>query len=132
MGRSGAERANVFQQEGRGFLGKLKAADHVLAPLVGDGREVGDPALQVFELANGQVELGTDHGGDRQHLERCRRQLLQPSSDHGAHAISEKGTHVLGAQAGTQQLNQVFEKAGFRHFRQAAQTPFNLVFEARP
>jgi ubiquinone/menaquinone biosynthesis C-methylase UbiE len=48
-----------------------------------------------------------------------------------AHAMSEKGTHVLGAQAGPQQLAQVFEKAGFRHFRQAAQTPFNLILEAR-
>jgi ubiquinone/menaquinone biosynthesis C-methylase UbiE len=48
-----------------------------------------------------------------------------------AHAISEKGTHVLGAQAGPQQLAQVFEKAGFRRFRQAAQTPFNLILEAR-
>jgi SAM-dependent methyltransferase len=48
-----------------------------------------------------------------------------------AHAISENGTHVLGAQAGPQQLQQVFEKAGFRRFRKAAQTPFNLILEAR-
>lgn len=48
-----------------------------------------------------------------------------------AHAISEHGTHSLGAQAGKGQLSHVFEKAGFRHFRQAMQTPFNLVLEAR-
>jgi ubiquinone/menaquinone biosynthesis C-methylase UbiE len=48
-----------------------------------------------------------------------------------AHAISENGTHVLGAQAGARQLNQVFEKAGFRRFRQATHTPFNLILEAR-
>lgn len=48
-----------------------------------------------------------------------------------AHAMSENGTHVLGAQAGPQQLQQVFEQAGFRRFRQAARTPFNLVLEAR-
>jgi SAM-dependent methyltransferase len=48
-----------------------------------------------------------------------------------AHAISENGTHVLGAQAGPQRLREVFEKAGFRRFRQAAQTPFNLILEAR-
>jgi len=48
-----------------------------------------------------------------------------------AHAISENGTHVLGAQAGPRQLREVFEKAGFRRFRQATQTPFNLVLEAR-
>ena len=47
------------------------------------------------------------------------------------HAISEHGTHALGAQAGTRQLHHVFEKAGFRRFREAAQTPFNLILEAR-
>jgi SAM-dependent methyltransferase len=48
-----------------------------------------------------------------------------------AHAISENGTHVLGAQAGAQKLEQVFAEAGFRHFREAAKTPFNLIIEAR-
>jgi SAM-dependent methyltransferase len=49
-----------------------------------------------------------------------------------AHAISENGTHVLGAQAGRAQLGRVFEQAGFRRFRTAKQTPFNLILEARP
>jgi 2-polyprenyl-3-methyl-5-hydroxy-6-metoxy-1,4-benzoquinol methylase len=49
-----------------------------------------------------------------------------------AHAISENGTHVLGAQAGEKQLAQVFHKAGFQHFRKATATPFNLILEARP
>ena len=48
-----------------------------------------------------------------------------------AHAISEKGTHVLGAQAGEKRLADVFRQAGFRHLRRAAATPFNLVIEAR-
>jgi hypothetical protein len=48
-----------------------------------------------------------------------------------AHAISEHGTHALGAQAGKGQLGHIFEKAGFGHFRQAMQTPFNLILEAR-
>lgn len=48
-----------------------------------------------------------------------------------AHAISENGTHVLGAQAGPQRLREVFEKAGFRHFREAMRTPFNMILEAR-
>jgi hypothetical protein len=38
---------------------------------------------------------------------------------------------VLGAQAGETRLGHVFEKAGFRHFRKAVQTPFNLILEAR-
>ena len=48
-----------------------------------------------------------------------------------AHAISEGGTLVLGAQAGEKRLTDVFRKAGFTHFRRAAETPFNLILEVR-
>jgi SAM-dependent methyltransferase len=48
-----------------------------------------------------------------------------------AHAISEGGSLVLGAQAGPKRLADVFRKAGFTHFRRAAETPFNLIFEVR-
>jgi SAM-dependent methyltransferase len=48
-----------------------------------------------------------------------------------AHAISEGGKLVLGAQAGEGRLAEVFRKAGFTHFRRAAETPFNLILEAR-
>ncbi len=39
---------------------------------------------------------------------------------------------ALGAQAGQARLQQVMAEGGFRRFRRAAQTPFNLVLEARP
>lgn len=48
-----------------------------------------------------------------------------------AHAISEGGDLVLGAQAGEARLADVFRKAGFTRFRRAAETPFNLILEAR-
>jgi len=48
-----------------------------------------------------------------------------------AHAISEHGTHVLGAQAGEARLARICREAGFSHVRRAAQTPFNLILEAR-
>lgn len=48
-----------------------------------------------------------------------------------AHAISEGGELVLGAQAGEARLAEVFRKAGFTHFRRAAETPFNLILEVR-
>lgn len=48
-----------------------------------------------------------------------------------AHAISEGGQLVLGAQAGEARLAEVFRKAGLRHFHRAAATPFNLILEAR-
>ncbi|HBY61800.1 MAG TPA: SAM-dependent methyltransferase [Solibacterales bacterium] len=39
---------------------------------------------------------------------------------------------ALGAQAGEERIRAVVEAGGFTRFRRAAQTPFNLVFEARP
>ena len=38
----------------------------------------------------------------------------------------------LGAQAGEKQVRKVVNEAGFGRFRRATQTPFNLVYEARP
>lgn len=38
---------------------------------------------------------------------------------------------ALGAQAGEARLREVLEDAGFRSVRRAAETPFNLVIEAR-
>ena len=48
-----------------------------------------------------------------------------------AHAVSEGGQLVLGAQAGESRIAEVFRQAGFTHFRRAAETPFNLIFEVR-
>jgi len=48
-----------------------------------------------------------------------------------AHAISEGGKLVLGAQAGEKRLAEVFRKAGITRFRRATETPFNLILEAR-
>jgi 2-polyprenyl-3-methyl-5-hydroxy-6-metoxy-1,4-benzoquinol methylase len=39
---------------------------------------------------------------------------------------------ALGAQAGEARIRDVVTNGGFSRFRRAAETPFNLVFEARP
>jgi SAM-dependent methyltransferase len=49
-----------------------------------------------------------------------------------AHSLSEEVGAALGAQAGEARLAEVFRKAGFRKFRRAMATPFNLILEARP
>ena len=46
-------------------------------------------------------------------------------------SLSQEVGLALGAQAGEARLRGVFEEAGFKHFRRAAETPFNLIFEAR-
>jgi SAM-dependent methyltransferase len=38
----------------------------------------------------------------------------------------------LGAQAGEKRIRDVVAKAGFNRFRRATETPFNIVYEARP
>jgi SAM-dependent methyltransferase len=48
------------------------------------------------------------------------------------HAISEGATDALGNQAGEAPIAAVVAEAGFRTFDRVAQTPFNLVYAARP
>ena len=47
-------------------------------------------------------------------------------------AISQAGGYALGAQAGEAAIRQLVTDAGFTRFRRAAETPFNLIYEARP
>jgi len=46
-------------------------------------------------------------------------------------SLSQEVGLGLGAQAGEARLRDVFTQAGFKHFRRAAETPFNLILEAR-
>jgi hypothetical protein len=46
-------------------------------------------------------------------------------------SLSQEVGLALGAQAGPARLRDVITSAGFGHFRQATETPFNLVLEAR-
>lgn len=47
-------------------------------------------------------------------------------------SLSQEVGLALGAQAGEKRLREVVTSGGFSHFRRATQTPFNLIFEARP
>jgi SAM-dependent methyltransferase len=47
-------------------------------------------------------------------------------------SLSQDGAAGLGAQAGEGRLREVATKAGFKAFRRATETPFNLIFEGRP
>ena len=47
-------------------------------------------------------------------------------------SLSQEVGTALGAQAGETRLREVVTAAGFTRFRRAAETPFNLVLEARP
>lgn len=96
----------------------LAAAQHAAKVLAPDGA-----VLLVEPFANDRLEQNISTVG----------QLYYSASTCicCAHAISEGGTEVLGAQAGEARLAEVFRQAGFKHFRRAAETPFNLILEAR-
>ncbi|SEG88563.1 Methyltransferase domain-containing protein [Nonomuraea solani] len=47
-------------------------------------------------------------------------------------ALSQDGGYSMGAQAGEEPVRLVTTEAGFSRFRRVAQTPFNIVYEARP
>jgi hypothetical protein len=46
-------------------------------------------------------------------------------------SVADNGP-ALGAQAGEKRIKEIAEKAGFTKFKRASQTPFNIVYEAKP
>jgi hypothetical protein len=47
-------------------------------------------------------------------------------------SLAQPGRKALGAQAGPARLTKLLTSAGFGRVRLAAQSPINLVLEARP
>ena len=47
-------------------------------------------------------------------------------------SLSQDVGLALGAQAGEARIRDVVTGAGLNRFRRVSQTPFNLVYEARP
>lgn len=47
-------------------------------------------------------------------------------------SVAQEVGLALGAQSGEARMREVATQAGFSEFRRAAETPFNLIYEARP
>jgi hypothetical protein len=47
-------------------------------------------------------------------------------------SLSQEVGLALGAQAGEKRMKEVVTQGGFTRFRRATETPFNLIYEARP
>jgi SAM-dependent methyltransferase len=95
------------------------ASRHVLASLADDGTW-----LIVEPFANDRVE--DNHNPVGRVYYGASTFLCTPAS------LSQEVGLALGAQAGEARLRDVVTSAGFRQFRRATETPFNLVLEARP
>ena len=95
------------------------AARHVLSTLKRDGTW-----MIVEPFANDRPE--ENHNPIGRVFYSASTMICTPAS------LAQEVGAALGAQAGEERIRQVVTAAGFTRFRRAAQTPFNLVFEARP
>lgn len=102
--------------------------------------DMGDPAgaaKHVFQSLNkdGTWMIVEPYAGDRveDNLNPIGRTYYSASTliCTPASLAQEVGT-ALGAQAGEARIKEVVTRGGFTRFRRASETPFNLVFEARP
>jgi 2-polyprenyl-3-methyl-5-hydroxy-6-metoxy-1,4-benzoquinol methylase len=95
------------------------AAKHVLGTLKPDGTW-----MIVEPFANDKVEDNLNPIG--RIFYSASTMLCTPASR------SQEVGLGLGAQAGEARIRDVVTAGGFKRFRRATETPFNLVFEARP
>jgi len=95
------------------------AARHVRQALAKDGTW-----LIVEPIAGDTVESNLNPVGRAYYS--FSTYLCTPSS------LSQDVGLALGAQAGPKRIHDVVTAAGFTRFRKVAETPFNLVYEARP
>jgi 2-polyprenyl-3-methyl-5-hydroxy-6-metoxy-1,4-benzoquinol methylase len=95
------------------------AASHVLGTLKPDGTW-----MIVEPFANDHIEENLNPIG--RIFYSASTMLCTPASR------SQEVGLGLGAQAGEARIRDVVRAGGFKRFRRATETPFNLVFEARP
>lgn len=94
------------------------AATHVLRSLAKDGTW-----MVVEPFANDRVEQNLNPVGRVYYS--ASTLICTPASR------SQEVGLALGAQAGEAKIRDVATRGGFKRFRRATETPFNLVFEAR-
>ena len=94
------------------------AAQHVLSSLKPDGTW-----MIVEPFANDTPEQ--NHNPVGRIYYSASTMICTPAS------LAQEVGAALGAQAGEERIRDVVMTAGFKRFRRAAETPFNLVYEAR-
>jgi 2-polyprenyl-3-methyl-5-hydroxy-6-metoxy-1,4-benzoquinol methylase len=102
--------------------------------------DMGDPVGVLAHAAaslapGGTVMLVEPYAGDRveDNLTPVGRIYYTASATIcAAHGLAEGSPHALGAQAGEARIAEACRRAGLTRVRRAAETPFNLVLEARP
>jgi ubiquinone/menaquinone biosynthesis C-methylase UbiE len=96
----------------------IGAAAHVLKSLKPDG------TLMIVEpFANDKLEDNLKHPASRVFY-AASTMVCVPAS------LAYHGP-AMGAQAGEDAISKVVKAGGFKHFKRATQTPFNMVYEAK-
>src|SRR5918911_1157282 len=101
---------------------------------MGSPAEAAKHVLQTLKKKNGAWMLVDPFANDRleDNLNPLGRAFYSGSTMICVPASLNEDGPALGAQAGEERIKEVVTAAGFSRFRRAMQTPFNLVFEARP
>lgn len=97
-------------------VGVAAHAKHQLAP--------GGAVMLVEPFAHGEKSLNHT-APTAKIMYGASAALCTPNS------LSQPGGRALGTQAGEPGMAAVFAEAGYSHFRRIAETPFNIVYEAR-
>jgi 2-polyprenyl-3-methyl-5-hydroxy-6-metoxy-1,4-benzoquinol methylase len=114
-------------------------ADYDLICFMDCLHDLGDPvgaARHAFQAlaGDGSVLLVEPHAGERveQNLHPIGRLFYAASTAFCTpNSLSQEVGSALGAQAGEARFADIMFQAGFRKFRRATETPFNLILESR-
>ena len=87
---------------------------------------------KVVYTAKAHTTGGRENGASRTSDGRLDVKLSTPGQAGTGTSNGTGGGAMLGAQAGEAAIRSIVLGAGFSSFRRAAQTPFNLVYEAKP
>lgn len=72
------------------------------------------------------------HERDHNAVESKKRTILEIGKNLCVPASLSQNGPALGAQADEPVISQMVKSGGFGRFRRAAQTSFNIVYEAKP
>jgi SAM-dependent methyltransferase len=91
-------------------------------------------ALKTLKKPDGTVMIVEPFANDKieDNLTPLGRMLYAASTMICIPASLSQNGPALGAQAGEARISQVVKAGGFKHFKRATQTPFNIVYEAKP
>jgi SAM-dependent methyltransferase len=140
--REAAERAGVADRT-RFEVGSAKAypgADYDFVAVFDCLHDMGDPTGAAAHVLKSLRPDGTwmivepfAHDSLEQNLNPVGRVFYSASTFICTPASRAQDVGMcLGAQAGEARIREVVTKGGFKRFRRATETPFNLIYEARP